>query len=98
MSEETAQAPATEAAAPAAAPTTEAAPATEAAPSSTQSTPDIFSGQTQAAPSGGLISQLYDSQGELTGDWNQTLTDSEMGDYASLIGKYKSFDGLMKVC
>ena len=66
----------------------------EAAPAS--STPDIFSGQTQTAPSGGLISQLYDSQGELTGDWNQTLTDSEMGDYAGLIGKYKSFDGLIK--
>lgn len=42
------------------------------------------------------MSQLYDSQGQLTGDWNQTLNDSEMGEYAGLIGKYNSFDGLIK--
>jgi len=43
-----------------------------------------------------LLGQLYNSQGELTGDYNQTLTTHEMGDYSNLIGKYKSFDGLVK--
>ncbi len=76
----------------------DSAPAPEAA----QSTPDVY-GTTESSPATGspegstsLLGQLYDSQGELTGDFNQTLTNYEMGDYANLIGKYKSFDGLVK--
>ena len=96
MSEETAQAPATEAAAPAAAPTTEAAPATEAAPSSTQSTPDIFSGQTQAAPSRDLMSQLYTSEGNLADNYTDLLRENGLSELTNTVAKYKSPEGLLK--
>jgi len=96
MSEETAQAPATEAAAPAAAPTTEAAPATEAAPTSTQSTPDIFSGQTQAAPSGDLMSQLYTAEGNLADNYTSLLEENGLGELTNTVAKYKSPEGLLK--
>lgn len=92
MSEET-TAPATEAAAPAAAPTTEAAPATEAAPSST---PDIFSGQTQASPSGDLMSQLYTSEGTLSENYTDLLESNGLGELTNTVAKYKSPEGLLK--
>ena len=93
MSEET-TAPATEAAAPAAAPTTEAAPATEAAP---QSTPDIFSGQTQEpSPSGDLMSQLYTSEGNLAENYTSLLEENGLGELTNTVAKYKSPEGLLK--
>ena len=93
MSEET-TAPATEAAAPAAAPTTEAAPATEAAP---QSTPDIFSGQTQeSSPSGDLMSQLYTSEGNLAENYTSLLEENGLGELTNTVAKYKSPEGLLK--
>jgi transposase len=94
MSEETAQAPATEAAAPAAAPTTETAPATEAAP---QSTPDIFSAQTQeSSPSGDLMSQLYTSEGNLAENYTSLLEENGLGELTNTVAKYKSPEGLLK--
>jgi len=94
MSEETAQAPATEAAAPAAAPTTEAAPAMESAPAA--STPDIFAGQTQAAPSGDLMSQLYTSEGNLADNYTDLLESNGLGELTNTVAKYKSPEGLLK--
>ena len=96
MSEET-TAPATEAAAPAAAPTTEAAPATEAAPQSTQSTPDIFSSQPQeSSPSGDLMSQLYTSEGNLAENYTSLLEENGLGELTNTVAKYKSPEGLLK--
>ena len=94
MSEETAQAPATEAAAPAAAPTTEPAPAMESAPAA--STPDIFAGQTQAAPSGDLMSQLYTSEGNLADNYTDLLESNGLGELTNTVAKYKSPEGLLK--
>jgi len=96
MSEET-TAPATEAAAPAAAPTTEAAPAMEAAPQSTQSTPDIFSNQPQeTSPSGDLMSQLYTSEGNLAENYTSLLEENGLGELTNTVAKYKSPEGLLK--
>jgi hypothetical protein len=96
MSEET-TAPATEAAAPVAAPTTEAAPATEAAPQSTQSTPDIFSSQPQeSSPSGDLMSQLYTSEGNLAENYTSLLEENGLGELTNTVAKYKSPEGLLK--
>ena len=93
MSEET-TAPATEAAAPVAAPTTEAAPATEAAP---QSTPDIFSSQPQeSSPSGDLMSQLYTSEGNLAENYTSLLEENGLGELTNTVAKYKSPEGLLK--
>jgi len=93
MSEET-TAPATEAAAPAAAPTTESAPAMESAPAA--STPDIFAGQTQAAPSGDLMSQLYTSEGNLADNYTDLLESNGLGELTNTVAKYKSPEGLLK--
>jgi len=95
MSEETATydsgaAPATEAAP---APTTEAAPATESAQ---QSTPDIFSSQPQATPSGDLMSQLYTSEGDLAENYTSLLEENGLGELTNTVAKYKSPEGLLK--
>jgi len=96
MSEETATydsgaAPATEAAP---APTTEAAPSTGAAPAS--STPDIFAGESQAAPSGDLMSQLYTSEGTLSENYTSLLEENGLGELTNTVAKYKSPEGLLK--
>ena len=90
-----AAAPASESTAtPAAAPPTEAAPAMDAAP---QSTPDIFSGQTQKAPpSRDLMSQLYTSEGTLSENYSSLLEENGLGELTNTVAKYKSPEGLLK--
>ena len=55
-------------------------------------------GQTQAAPSGDLMSQLYTSEGNLAENYTSLLEENGLGELTNTVAKYKSPEGLLKGC